>query len=454
MPSTSRLLDKEDMHSFPTNFQPSNMFPLRTLRTNNVPAFTAHAPLHSLGSLQRRALCSRLNRIPRKRPRRGSPTLHAVFIWSTDGIFGEDDARNSGANDPDVDADGEELAGDPSKSDADAAADDATHPDVEDAEDHPIYGKSWPGAEASADADADGSPEGEDDLDADETIEGSGKRLYQALRRYSKGPEDVDGIRARTSDEAADAFRRVVMGIFGTIPGDSFDIVVNTERHGMSRLMQSSLATGYALRNAEYRMVLSNALHGPSSVAARGGSPASPAPPARAGGRGDDDEPDYMRVVPRRARVDVSRLAGSVEWWDEARDERAEMEVGDYVARLEAENELLRERLAASKMHEANGNRLLDYMRTLSPEKIAGLQAHISPEAMDAFKMTVRHVLGDVNPSKVQVSYSTSRDYMGQLAFWCLLVGYHVRNLEKKFEMTRMLDIAEPAAAHAQESEA
>lgn len=419
------------------------------MRTSNVPAFTTHAPLHTRGSLQRRALCPRVNRIPRKRPRGSSHALHAVFIWSTDGIFGEDDARNSGSNDADVDADGDEGVGEAGKFDPDAAdeGDAARPPDVEDAEDHPIYGKSWAGADSSADEE--GSVEGEDDADGDEVIEGSGKRLYAALRRYSKGPEDVDGIRGRTSDEAADAFRRVVMGIFGTIPGDSFDIVVNTERHGMSRLMQSSLATGYALRNAEYRMVLSNALSGPASSFTPVSSPAGETDSSASDSA--SAEPDYMRVVPRRGKVDLSRLAGSVDWWDGERDERTEMDVTDYVARLEAENELLRERLSASRAHESNSNKLLDYMRTLSPEKIAGLQAHISAEALDAFKMTVRHVLGEVNPSKVQVSYSTSRDYMGQLAFWCLLVGYHVRNLEKKFEMTRMLDVAEEAAAGVQE---
>lgn len=267
-------------------------------------------------------------------------------------------------------------------------------------------------------------------------------RLYRAVRQYSNGPNDMDRLRGLTTDCAADAFRRIVMGILGTIPGDAYEIVITSDRGGLSRLMQSSLSTGYALRNAEVRMQLNESMDHKTKSGRKGQD--------TEGDAGMHDlfvsEPDYLRSVPRRGKVDASSLDGTVRWWDSEREVKQEMGGSDYIARLEAENELLRERLAATQTHDSNSNRLMNFMRTLNPHKIASLQADLSADAIGAFKHVVQHLLGDLSPKKVQMTYSTSRDYLAQLTFWCLLVGYSIRNFEKRIEMTKIYDSTEAFA--------
>lgn len=324
--------------------------------------------------------------------------------------------------------------------DTDAVEDNTAN--EEDRYDESVLSDSWrrDGGSHWTAGGADGTPDGEESSRTEDA-----NRLYEMLRERTKGPDDVDGLRGLATESAVDAFRRIVMGILGTIPADIYEVVVTSDRNGVARLMQSSLSTGYALRNAEFRMTLNETM-GATGRTGRGIVPGE--------GRGGElpdlfaatTEPDYMRGVPRRGRVDARGLSGKVRWWDVERERAQEMGGEDYVARLEAENELLRERLAATQMHDTNSNKLMEFMRRLSPEKIAGLQKNLSADAVDSFKKVVKNVLGELSPSKVQQTYSTSRDYLAQLTFWCLLVGYCIRNVEKRMEMTKMFDETEAFA--------
>lgn len=266
-----------------------------------------------------------------------------------------------------------------------------------------------------------------------------GNDLFMAVKEYSSGPDDVDRLREFTSDSAADAFRRIVVGILGSIPADTYEIVITSDRSGLSRLMRSSLSTGYAMRNAEFRMLLNESMASSSTV---GAGQSSTFPDNGEGNSASvhdlfTAEPDYVRNVASKGTVDASTLDGTVRWWDRERQVKLEMSGSDYVSKLEAENELLRERLAAAQLHDATNNKLMHFMRTLNPEKIASLQANLSNDALDSFKRTIKSVLGNLSSDKVQMTYSTGRDYLAQVTFWCLLVGYCVRNVEKRMEMNR-----------------
>ncbi len=330
--------------------------------------------------------------------------MRAMFIWSNQGIFGEkndDDEKAQHADDDDEDDEEEDIR-------------DLSGAGAEEY-DHPVFGKTWA---------YNAGPDDDDDEKEEDEINTEGVRmLLNKLEELTKGADDLDTIRSSTSDDAADAFRRIVLGIFGTIPGDAFEVIVNTDRGGIQRLMQSALATGYALRNAEWRMTIAESMSLPPAMA----------------NVGDGEEPDYMLDVPKRGSVRTAQVSGVVHWWDGEKDARAEMNAADYVAKLEAENELLRSRLNAKKLHGAEENRILDYMKTVAPEKIASLQTDMGKDALEAFNVIIRRTLGNVSGDKVQITYSTSRDYISQLSFWCLLVGYHVRNIEKKLEMSKML---------------
>lgn len=344
----------------------------------------------------------------------------SMFIWSNEEIFGDKDnneddkTKNSSDNN------------DPDAHDAEDDDDD----DLEDDDDvvvneHPVFGKTWAYGTMKSSAKNSTQKGGE----ASMGLEGVGEReeevrnLMDSLFKMTKGPDDLDRIRAQTGVDAADAFRRIVLGIFGSVPGDAFEVVVNTDIDGVTRLMQSALSTGYALRNAEWRMTISENLNFGLGIS----SPATEKATALS--------------------TSTKGVSGEIEWWDSSLDTKVSMNVQEYIAKLEGENELLRERLRASKQHSVESNKILDYMRSVSPERISVLQKNMSKDVLEMFKRVIRKVLGEMPNDKVDVSYSTSRDWISQLCYWCCLVGYHVRNLEKKAEMNRML--AEESTADA-----
>lgn len=368
--------------------------------------------LHTLNHRRPALSPQRPSTTPARRRRR---PLRAVFLWSSS--F-DDESSSDDSDDADANGSSEPLPGEP------------------DSYDDTVLGDAWRRPRGSG-SNGPFAPDDEPDP-TDENRNG----LYATLRKHTTGPDDVDRLRALATESASDAFRRIVMGILGSIPGDTYEVVITSDRRGVSRLMQSSLSTGYALRNAEFRMVLNESMAAKSAKMGRRKQ-------ERDGAAVGDlfaADPEYMRDVPRRGKVDLNSIEGNVRWWDNEREAKQEMKGKDYMRKLEAENELLRERLAATQIHDQNNNKLMDFMRTLNPEKIAALQANLSQDAIDAFKEIVKGVLGELSPSKVQMTYSTSRDYLAQLTFWCLLAGYCIRNFEKRLEMTKVFEATEAFA--------
>ncbi|KAI0557068.1 hypothetical protein FGB62_347g06 [Gracilaria domingensis] len=366
---------------------------------------------------------------PRRRPRR--VPARAVFIWSD--AFGDDEPQGEHDDSDDNDAGG------------------APHDDA--GPDYDLFdatGEPWGRAQRSVDRadfarlqsdDEQPPPHGAQPphhADRDDR-----NPLFVAVRRNTAGPHDLDRLRQLASEGAAATFRDVVVGVLGNMPSDVYDVIITTDRSGMSRLMHSSLSTGYALRNAEFRMLLNENMNSSRSQHDRRRHDTSAVRDLFAA------EPSYMHSVPRRAKFDTSRVSGVVRWWDVEREAKQELTASEYVAKLEAENELLRERLTAAQLNGANRNKLMAFVRTLTPQKLTELQAHLSEDVVEAFKSLVKSVLGELNVSKVQTTYSTTRDYMAQLTFWCLLVGYNLRNIEKRMEMTKIFENTEAYAESA-----
>lgn len=362
--------------------------------------------------------------IPSRRPR-GSSSVKALFIWSND--FEDDGDETEGRTEDH--SSGRDIAGDDDVLDAS---------DEVDASEESTWNSNWhrgrsepPSMGNSAYYDGEGHTN--DDTwgstgSTDDNKNGAfssgptevmNNGIYTVLRGQTSGPHDLDRMRRVTSDCVLGAFRKAVTGILGTLPADAYDVVITCDRPAVSRMMQSGLCTGYSMRNAEIRMILNEAMS------------------AR---RSTDDSSDG---VLRSARVDTSAARGSVRWWDGELEVAQDMAVRDFIARLEAENELLRERLSAATRQPSDGNKLIAFMKTLNAEKLTALQADMTDLAADAFTRTIHSTLGDLDSNHVQTSYSVRRDYLGQLLLWCLHVGYTVRNIEKRLEMTRIFEQAE-----------
>lgn len=414
---------------------------MQAFTTYHVTAITKGTRVSPPGSLcSRRALLSRTP-TRKKRPRsRYAVVSMSMFIWSNDGIFGdkdkdnEDDKTTNSQDDDDEDDDDDDLEDEDDDEDVPVS-------------EHPVFGKTWaygPTKNTAKSILNNNYVNSGQKRDDDEREREDVQKIMDSLFKMTKGPDDIDRIRAQTGVDASDAFRRIVLGIFGSVPGDAFEVVVNTDIDGVTRLMQSSLATGYALRNAEWRMTISENYNFATY-------PASPTSTVSSSS-GDDTDSDTAKPGNNSGSniatsTSTKNVQGEVEWWDSALDTKVSMSVQEYITKLEGENELLKERLRASKAHSVESNKILDYMRSVSPDRISVLQKDISSDVLEMFRMVIRKILGEIPNDKVDVSYSTSRDWISQLCFWCCLVGYHVRNLEKKLEMNRMLAVESTADA-------
>jgi hypothetical protein len=64
------------------------------------------------------------------------------------------------------------------------------------------------------------------------------------------------------SGDIQDIIRHNVQGLLGMLPGDQFDVKIQTSRDNLAGLLASAMMTGYFLRQMEQRMELEGALIG------------------------------------------------------------------------------------------------------------------------------------------------------------------------------------------------
>ncbi|KAJ6299077.1 hypothetical protein OIU76_020117 [Salix suchowensis] len=118
-------------------------------------------------------------------------------------------------------------------------------------------------------------------------------------------------------------------------------------------------------------------------------------------------------------------------------------------------------------------NDLLDYLRSLQPEKVAELSEPTFPELKETIHSVVHGLLATLSPkmhSKTPPQsentspgslnigvdcaelventslhfhplISLTRDYLARLLFWCMLLGHYMRGLEYRMELTELLSL-------------
>ncbi|GKV43217.1 hypothetical protein SLEP1_g50534 [Rubroshorea leprosula] len=69
-------------------------------------------------------------------------------------------------------------------------------------------------------------------------------------------PLDVSLIQKDVPPMTLDAMKRTISGMLGLLPSDRFQVCIEALWEPLSKLLVSSMMTGYTLRNAEYRLCL------------------------------------------------------------------------------------------------------------------------------------------------------------------------------------------------------
>ena len=86
----------------------------------------------------------------------------------------------------------------------------------------------------------------------------SGNSLIQYLQEQS--PDVLQRVARSASSDIQDIIRHNVQGLLGMLPGEQFEVKIQTSRDNLAGLLASAMMTGYFLRQMEQRMDLETTL--------------------------------------------------------------------------------------------------------------------------------------------------------------------------------------------------
>ncbi|OIW06872.1 hypothetical protein TanjilG_19521 [Lupinus angustifolius] len=293
---------------------------------------------------------------------------------------------------------------------------------------------------------------------------------------------DVSHIQKDVPPTTADAMKRTISGMLGLLPSDQFNVVIEALWEPLSKLLISSMMTGYTLRNAEYRLCLEKNF--------------------------DIYEEDLEKPKAENTMLDLhevqqdsvsvtgfnrkSNLSSKVEDLHEDVDVQdlgeISAEAQQYIFNLQSRLSSMKKELrdvkrksAALQMQQFVGeekNDLLDYLRSLQPEQVAQLSEFSSSELKDIIFSVVHGLLATLSPKMhskpstmsenatvgaanagnedcaevvensslhFQPVISLTRDYLARLLFWCMLLGHYLRGLEYRVELMELLSLTSDA---------
>eukprot|EP00250_Pteridium_aquilinum_P017726 c23755_g1_i1 orf=242-1588(+) len=304
-------------------------------------------------------------------------------------------------------------------------------------------------------------------------------------------PLDVSQISKEASPDSTDAMKRTISGMLGLLPSDQFQVTVETSREPLVKLLVSSMMTGYTLRNAEYRLCLQKSLEvsddeeagcGPDEAFVKHevqfGEVESILEPVlheeensfftgkaleaiQGEGYVFEDELNTLEPVgpiSEEAKSYIHYLKQKLESVSKELEDCKRINTGIQVQNIVGEEK----------------NDLLDYLRSLAPEKVAELSQPTSSEVEDVIQHVINELLD--NPStklqhkgsqfgsqtastfngtweedfaqkfssslQSQAVVRVNRDHLARLLFWCMLLGHHMRGLEYRLELSRTLSLS------------
>ncbi|KAL4615292.1 hypothetical protein ACB092_07G113000 [Castanea dentata] len=307
-------------------------------------------------------------------------------------------------------------------------------------------------------------------------------------------PLDVGHIQKDVPPMTVDAMKRTISGMLGLLPSDQFQVLIEALWEPLSKLLVSSMMTGYTLRNAEFRLCLERNL--------------------------DMQEGNTEKQIPENSRLDLQGLlldnasiinlsgehefSSKFEKFTEDLSENFDIqdlgemspEAQHYILHLQSRLSSIRKELhevkrksAALQMQQFVGeekNDLLDYLRSLQPEKVAELSEPTSPELKEIIHSIVHGLLATLSPKmhskapplsensptgivnvgsedcaelventslQFQPLISLTRDYLARLLFWCMLLGHYLRGLEYRMELMELLSLPSNAENDASSGE-
>ncbi|XP_008236407.1 PREDICTED: uncharacterized protein LOC103335175 [Prunus mume] len=299
-------------------------------------------------------------------------------------------------------------------------------------------------------------------------------------------PLNVSLIQKDVPPTTVDAMKRTISGMLGLLPSDQFQVLIEALWEPLSKLLVSSMMTGYTLRNAEYRLCLEQNF----DMCDKKLEKQTP----------ENSEVDLQGMLLESANIikfpskdefsskDGEVTEDSLENIDIQGLGEVSPEALQYILHVQAHLSSVKKELhdvkrksAALQMQQFVGeekNDLLDYLRSLQPEKVAELSEPTSPELKEIIHSVIHGLLATLSPKmhskapplsdnastgvlnvgsedcaelventslQFQPLISLTRDYLARLLFWCMLLGHYLKGLEYRMELTELLSLTNDA---------
>lgn len=286
------------------------------------------------------------------------------------------------------------------------------------------------------------------------------KNPYMQVVSKLTPSELISKFTGSASPRVQDAVRTTVLGLIGSLPKMAFDTTTITTGQRLASLMFQLQMTGYMLKNADYRLSLSQSLGVTNGSAEAYSSNLLLTGNSLSSNKLDlDDEDDPLTSGKIKGKIKVryvgSNLFGTAgnnkssgddsSSANSPSDEGVEIEVdaAAYMSELRSEVSRLKEELGkrTEAKEEALRKDLLLYIRTLPAQELRSLTNTMSQDVLVCMKGLVQAVLGGIGDGKIGPDTVTeqSGEAMAQLCMWQLAVGYNLRELEVREEMKKSL---------------
>lgn len=275
-----------------------------------------------------------------------------------------------------------------------------------------------------------GKTDGEEDQGA---FDSKGTERRRVLLQYVQtvDPKVVSHFSEAAPASVVEAMRTTVTNMLGTIPPIYFDVRVSSTGENLAQLMFSVLLTGYMFKSAQYRLDLRNSLSGGDAMSALADIQEA-APPAAIGAEDCAFAPGTQKL----------RVEGEVLRWHLASDSAETISALDYIHMLERENEQLKRQNTAAQLRQraaGDGNGLLAYLKSLDQEGIELLTRSASDDVIEAMNTFVHKLLGTSDLKEMRDQKTcTDANELGRLLYWLLVVGFVLRELEVRHEMSSL----------------
>ncbi|MDB9528238.1 DUF760 domain-containing protein [Oscillatoria sp. CS-180] len=88
---------------------------------------------------------------------------------------------------------------------------------------------------------------------------------------------------------------------------------------------------------------------------------------------------------------------------------------------------------------QGDGNALMDYVQSMSPETVSQLSRPVSKDVMQAMEHNIIGLLGGLPAQHFDISVTTSREHLGRLLASAMMSGYFLKGAEQRLAFEESL---------------